>query len=95
MLIQQKENGNKGKFFIEKDGEELAEMTYTLAAPDIMTIDHTEVSDDLRGKKIGYQLVQRGADYAREKHFKIIPLCLFASALFKKKPAEFADVLKT
>lgn len=93
MLIQQKETGKKGKFFIEARGKELAEMLYTLKEPGLMTIDHTEVDDELQGKNVGYHLVSKGAEYAREKNLKIIPLCTFAAAIFKKKPAEFADVL--
>ena len=93
MLIQQKETGKKGKFFIEADGKELGEMLYTLKEPGLMIIDHTEVNDELQGKNVDYHLVSKGAEYARKKNLKIIPLCTFAASLFKKKPAEFADVL--
>ena len=94
MLIQQKEAGNHGKFFIEKDCKELAEITYTLSENNVLTIDHTEVGDELRGQKVGYVLVQHVVDHAREKNLKIIPMCPFAYAVFKKKAAEYKDVLK-
>ena len=57
MLIQQQDNGHKGMFYVSDENEPLAEMTFTMAAPDKMIIDHTEVSDELRGKNVGYQLV--------------------------------------
>jgi uncharacterized protein len=57
-----------------------------------MIIEHTEVSDELRGQNIGYELVHTGVEYARTHHLKIIPLCTFANAVFKKKP-EYKDVL--
>ena len=92
MLIQNKLVGNKGIFFVETDGDILAEMVYTLPSADKMIIEHTEVSDELRGQNVGYQLVGTAVDYARKHNMKIIPLCPFANAVFKKK-AEYQDVL--
>jgi uncharacterized protein len=94
MLIEQKESGNKGMFFVAEDGKVLAEMTYTMASPAKMIIEHTEVSDELQGKNIGYQLVHTAVEYARTNHIRIIPLCPFANSVFKKKPG-FTDVLFT
>ncbi len=92
MQIKHKETGSKGLFFVGQEDTMLAEMTYTRPAPDKIIIDHTEVNDELRGKNIGYQLVQAAVDYARTNNIKIIPLCPFAAAVFKKRP-EFNDVL--
>ena len=92
MHIQHKKEGSKGSFYTGEDGRILAAVTYTMAAPDKMIIDHTEVGDELRGKNAGYQLVHASVEYAREHHIKIIPLCPFARSVFKKKP-EFSDVL--
>ena len=92
MLIQRKDNGNKGMFYVAEETEPLAEMTYTMAAANKMIIDHTEVSDELRGKNVGYQLVHTAVEYARANNIKIIPLCPFARSVFNKK-SEFGDVL--
>ena len=92
MLIQQKQEGSKGSFYVEENGIILAEMTYTMTGTELMIIDHTEVSDELRGKNVGYQLVHTAVEYARANHIKIIPLCPFAKSVFDKKAAEFADV---
>jgi len=92
MLIQHKKAGTKGLFFVQQDGNILAEMTYTMPSAEKMIIDHTEVSDELRGQNVGYQLVHTAVEYARTHHLAIIPLCPFANAVFKKKP-EYADVL--
>jgi hypothetical protein len=59
-----------------------------------MIIEHTEVSDELKGKNVGYQLVHTAVEYARTHNIKIVPMCTFANAVFKKKP-EYADVLYT
>jgi predicted GNAT family acetyltransferase len=94
MEIQQKEDSRHGKFFIEKDGTQMAEIDYTLSGGDTLIINHTEVDDALRGQKVGYLLVEHVVEYARKNNLKIIPLCTFAAVVFKKKTAEYADVLK-
>ena len=92
MIIQHKQVNGKGMFFVVQDGNILAELVYTSPAADKMIIEHTEVSDELRGKNVGYQLVHTAVEYARTNHIRIIPLCPFASSVFKKKK-EYADVL--
>ena len=92
MLVQHKKLSGKGIFFVESDENILAEMTYTMPSPEKMIIDHTEVSDELRGKNVGYQLVDTAVEYARTHGIKIIPLCTFANAVFRKKK-QYADVL--
>lgn len=94
MLVQHKQVGSKGLFFVQQDGNMLAELVYTMPSSDKMIIEHTEVSEELKGQNTGYQLVQTAVEYARNHNLKIIPLCPFANAVFKKKP-EYADVLYT
>ncbi len=94
MLIQQKQDGSKGSFFVEENGNQLAEMTYSMTGTELMIIDHTEVSDALRGKNVGYQLVKTAVEYARANNIKILPLCPFANSVFQKKKDEFGDVLR-
>jgi len=94
MLIQQKQDGSKGSFYVAENGVIQAEMTYSMTGTTLMIIDHTEVSDELRGKNVGYHLVHTAVEYARANHIKILPLCPFAKSVFDKKGAEFADVLR-
>ena len=92
MNIDHLEHGSKGAFIIKENNQRLAEMTYSKAGDRLIIIDHTEVSDALRGKGAGNQLVSAAVNYAREKNIKILPLCPFAKAIFDKTP-EFSDVL--
>lgn len=92
MLIQHKLVGAKGIFFVQAADNILAEMVYSMPLPDKMIIEHTEVSDELRGQKTGYQLVKTAVEYARKHNTRIIPLCPFARSVFDKTP-EFRDVL--
>jgi uncharacterized protein len=91
MEIKHIEHGSKGGFVIEKDNERLAEMTYSKAGDRRIIIDHTEVSDALRGQGAGKQLVMKAVEYARANGIKILPLCPFARAVFEKTP-EIVDV---
>ncbi|NNC46186.1 MAG: N-acetyltransferase [Winogradskyella sp.] len=92
MDIKHKQQDHKGEFFIERDGSKKAHMTYSMAGADKMIIDHTEVADELRGQGVGEKLVERSVKYARERDIKILPLCAFANAVFKKTDS-YNDVL--
>lgn len=92
MNILQTDDGKKGAFYVEENGERLAEMTYVWAGTGMFIIDHTEVSDQLAGKGAGKQLVEKAIDFAREQKVKIKPLCPFAKSVFDKTP-DYHDVL--
>lgn len=92
MLIQHKQNGNKGMFYVEQDGKTVAKMVYTMPSADKMIVEHTEVDESLKGKSVGLQLFLHMVEYVRAKNIKVIPLCPFTHAMFKKKP-EYSDVL--
>jgi predicted GNAT family acetyltransferase len=85
--------GGKGRYVVRgPDGAE-AEMTFTSAGAQQIIIDHTGVPDAFRGQGIGQRLVTRAVEDARAAGRKIIPLCPFAAAQFRRHP-EWADVLK-
>jgi predicted GNAT family acetyltransferase len=92
MEVKHREIGSKGLFYIEIDNEKLAEMSYSKAGDKLIIIDHTEVSEKLKGKSAGKQLLQTAVDYARQHQIKILPLCPFAKSVFDKTP-EYQDVL--
>ena len=93
MEVKQSDNGKKGSFYIEIDDIKSAEMTYTHAGPDKIIIDHTEVSDALKGQGVGYRLIDAAIAYIRANDLKVIPLCPFANAFFKKRAQEYTDIL--
>lgn len=92
MNIKQIEHGNKGAFLIGEGNERLGEMTYSRAGDSLLIIDHTAVSDQLRGQGVGKKLVLAAVEYARQNNLKIFPLCTFAKATFDRNP-EIHDVL--
>jgi len=92
--IQQKETDGKGMFYIEKDSEIIAELTYTLNDNNIMTLDHTETDPKFTGEGLASGLVKHSVEYAREKNIKIDPLCRYAAAQFERHE-EYRDVQAT
>ena len=91
MKINNKQTGNNGTFYIDKGGEQVAEMTYTISEG-VMIIDHTEVDESLRGQQVGNELVACAVEFAREQNIKIVPQCSFARSVFEKQKA-LSDVL--
>ena len=91
--IQHQLDGKKGAFYVEQNGERLAEMTYSKMNDQLFIIDHTEVSDTLRGQGVGKAMVMQAVEMAREQNTKILPLCPFAKSVFDRV-AEIRDVLK-
>ncbi|MCB0737277.1 MAG: GNAT family N-acetyltransferase, partial [Bacteroidetes bacterium] len=65
MQVRIEQTENKGRAYIGELPKPLAEMTFTMAGPDKMIIDHTSVSDELRGKGAGRQLLMALVEKAR------------------------------
>jgi predicted GNAT family acetyltransferase len=51
------------------------------------------VSEKLKGQGIGYKLIEEVVAFLRENNLKVIPLCPFANAVFKKRSKDYKDVL--
>jgi hypothetical protein len=93
-LIQREANGHRGAFYMDRDGERLASLTFS-AGPDgkIVMLDHTEVfSESLQGQGVARKLVAASVDWARQAGVKLVPVCPFAKAIFDRFP-EYRDVL--
>lgn len=82
---------NRGSFFIEDNGEKLAEMVIAISDGNLI-VYHTEVSSKLKGQGIGAQLMQKMSEYARSNKLKIVPLCGFVHAQFKRHEDEYKDI---
>lgn len=94
MKIQRQEHGTRGAFYIEENGEWVAEMTYAREGKRKIVIDHTEVDERLKGKGIGKYLVEAAAQFARKNSLLIKATCPFARKVLESKE-EYEDVLAT
>lgn len=86
-------NDNKGTVYVGNLNEPDAAMTFYHDEDGNMVVDHTEVSDKLRGQGAGRQLLDTIVAHARSENRKIIPVCPFVKSVFKKDNS-IADVLK-
>jgi uncharacterized protein len=92
MIIKRQEHGKNGAFFIEQEGEWVAEMTYHKEGVRKIVIDHTAVSKTLKGKGVGKGLVDAAVKFARSKNLLIKPVCTFAKKVLESSE-EYEDVL--
>jgi uncharacterized protein len=90
--ITLEETASKGRY-VYRRGEDEAAMTFSKAGERLVIIDHTEVPDAFRGEGVGVALVGRAVEDARAAGKKIMPLCPFAAAQFRRH-GEWADVLQ-
>ena len=93
MDIQHRSGESKGSFFLEKEGNDIAHLSYSRYGESGFIIDHTEVSDQLRGQGAGKALVEKAVSFARDHNLEIIPLCPFAKSVFERDTS-LQDVLK-
>ncbi|QDQ01077.1 N-acetyltransferase [Lysinibacillus fusiformis] len=77
---------NKLAFVYEQQGERLAEITWQQQGQ-VMVMDHTYVSDKLRGQGVAKKLLDRAADYARDNDYKMEAVCSYVVATFEKSDA--------
>lgn len=90
--IELEETASKGRYFHRGPNGAQAEMTFSKAGERLIIIDHTDVPEAFRGQRLGARLVQRAVEDARQSGKKIMPLCPFAAAQFRRH-AEWSDVL--
>ncbi|WP_100012366.1 GNAT family N-acetyltransferase [Lentibacillus sediminis] len=83
----------KGKYYAgEDEANPLAEIIFSQSEEKNLVIEHTYVSDELRGEGVAGQLISQVVNIAREEDKKIIALCSFAKSYLEKHP-EYQDVL--
>jgi uncharacterized protein len=84
MNIQHEDEGDKGSFYIDEDGERVAELQYFRSGDGRITVYHTEVDEQFRGKHVGDDLVKASVDFARAEDLKIVPQCPFARKVMER-----------
>lgn len=87
MDIQHTHSDRGGRFFTGDPNSPASVLEYRMAGTHKMIIDHTEVNEH-KGEGAGTQLVAAAADYARQHHMKILPVCHFAKAILENMNAD-------
>lgn len=92
--ITHEDAGRKGRYVARVAGfDDVGELTYSRVSASLIIVDHTGVSDSLKGKGLGLKLAERVVTDARVQGVKVIPLCPFFKAQASRTP-EWQDVLQ-
>lgn len=86
--LKQKED----RFYLGEDDKPLALIKFSRKEGPVIVIEHTSVSETLKGRGVGGRLVEAVVGLAKEEGAKILPLCSYARAYLQKK-AEYEDIL--
>jgi len=89
MEVKHEKKSNKGVFYIEENGQRIANLVYFSENEGQFTIEHTVVAPGNEGKGLGKLLVNAAVAFARENSLKIVPQCPYA-----RKVLEGSDTYK-
>lgn len=91
LIVRREDGATRGRYVISLAPGYEAEMTFHKAADGTITIDHTGVPPAYEGRGIAAKLVFKAIADAREQGFKIVPICSYVVAQFRRHP-EWADL---
>lgn len=81
----------QGRFFISENDETLAEMKIGISQGKLIAY-HTEVSNKLQGLGIAKKLLDTMVSYARNHELKVVALCPYVNAQFRRHPELYEDI---
>lgn len=81
----------RGAFLIMDGEDQLGEMAVAIIGSE-MVVYHTEVSPKAEGKGLAKVLLNAMVAYARDHELKVVPLCPFVHAQFRRHPQDFEDI---
>ena len=91
LTVLREDGATRGRYVIHLAPGYEAEMTFRKAADVTITIDHTGVPPEYEGRGIAARLVNKAISDAREQGFRIMPVCSYVVAQFRRHP-EWADL---
>ncbi len=91
--IEKQVAGTSGRYVGRIDGVDgEAELRFTVRGPSLISADHTEAPASMRGTGAAMALVEHMIGDARANGFKIVPICPYVLAQYRKHP-EWSDVM--
>ena len=92
--IELKLNGaGEGFFELWENNERLGEMAVAIA-DGMLTVFHTGVVPKAEGRGLAKKMLETMVAHARSHNLKIIPLCPYVQAQFRRHAEVYADVWK-
>lgn len=90
--IRHEEHGDRGAFYVQTEAGRLAELRYSRTSAQTVVLEHTDVSEALRGQGVGRRLVEAAVEWARRTGTRFVPVCTYARTVFEQYPG-LRDVL--
>ncbi|GEP52196.1 hypothetical protein FNO01nite_28680 [Flavobacterium noncentrifugens] len=84
---------NHGGFNLYENDLKIGEMVISISNNEL-TVYHTEVDEAYAGQRLAKVLLDEMVSYVRANALKVIPLCPYVFAQFKRHPDEFTDIWK-
>lgn len=81
----------RGAFYITAEGKRIGEMEVAVSDGRLI-VYHTEVAPEMEGKGVAKQLLTAMVEHARNHGLKVMPLCPYVNAQFRRHPAAYKDV---
>ncbi len=85
------QNPSENRFETVIDGK-LSKLDYIQNGKNFV-ITHVGVHPSLRGQGVAAKIVEAGIEYAKENSFRVVPMCSYAAAYFRRHP-ELAGLTK-
>lgn len=83
----------EGAFNLYIDDKKLGEMVVSITN-NLLTVYHTGVEPEAEGKGYAKKLLDKMTVYVRTNNLKVVPLCPYVHAQFKRHPDEYQDIWK-
>ncbi len=80
-----------GAFNLYEEGKKIGEMVVSIGDNNL-TVYHTEIDSSGEGKGYAKLLLNDMVAYSRENNLKVIALCPYVHAQFKRHPDVYADI---
>lgn len=81
-----------GRFRLDRNGSDLGYLRYSGPQDGVITLEHTEVDDSLRGQGRARQLLDTAIEWVRKNELRIISDCGYATKQFDRDES-IRDVL--
>jgi uncharacterized protein len=91
-VVEREETETAGRYVVHLEPGLEGEMTFRKTAPKVITIDHTGTPPAYRGQGIAQVLMDKVIADAKADGTKIVPLCSYVVAQFRRHP-EWANLL--
>lgn len=80
-----------GTFVADDSGTKTGHLTYEWDSPEVLAITHTVVKEAFRGQGVAKALLDEAVSFAREKGYRIRPVCPYVVKVFQRD-SQYNDI---